>query len=103
MRTRLFWIAGLVLAIGLAAGAAIYFTAEDEAQLSTSYVIVMEPGTTKTYVRELERFGGKAAVLFDEFNRWFAARWHGRALGVTVAWIAAGAAGVLYWIARRSR
>ena len=36
------------------------------------------PATTKTYVRELERFGGEAAVLFDEFNGWFAARWHGK-------------------------
>ena len=102
MRTRLSWIAGFVLAVGLAAAAAIYFTAEDEPQLSTSYVVVMDPATTKTYVRELERFGGKAAVLFDEFNRWFAGRWHGRALGITVAWISVGAAAAIYWLATRS-
>jgi hypothetical protein len=96
-------IAGLVLIVGLATAAAIYFTAEDEPQLSTSYVIVMDPATTKTYVRDLERFGGKAAVLFDDFNRWFAARWHGRALGVTVAWIAIGVAALLFWISGRSR
>ena len=96
-------IAGLVLAFGLIAAGAIYFTAEDEQQLSTSYVVVIDPALTKTYVRDLERFGGKAAVLFDDFNRWFAARWHGRALGVTVAWISVGAAGLLYWIARRNR
>ena len=102
MRHRLLWIAALVLAVGLAAGAAIYFTAEEEQQLSTSYVVVIDPATTKTYVRELERFGGKAAVLFDEFNRWFASLWRGKALGVTVAWISAGAAAVLYWIGMRS-
>lgn len=96
-------IAALVLIIGLAAAAAIYFTAEDEQPLSTSYVITIDPALTKTYVRDLERFGGKAAVLFDDFDRWFAARWRGRALGVTVAWLAVGAAGLLYWIASRRR
>ncbi|MFN2645143.1 MAG: hypothetical protein ABR570_09140 [Burkholderiales bacterium] len=52
----------------------------------TAYVIVgdtayaVEPTTSKTYVRQLERFGGKAAVLFDDFNRWFASLWQaGRA------------------------
>ena len=96
-------IAGLVLIVGLTTAAAIYFTAEDEPQLSSSYVIVVDPAMTKTYVRDLERFGGKAAVLFDEFNRWLAGRWHGRALGITIAWLSVGAAGLLYWVARRSR
>src|SRR5689334_4746770 len=96
-------VAALVLIVGFATAAAIYFTAEDEPQPSSSYVIVMDPAMTKTYVRDLERFGGKAAVLFDDFNRWFAARWHGRALGVTVAWISVGVAALLYWISGRSR
>ena len=95
--------AALVLIVGLATAAAIYFTAEDEPQLGSSYVIVMDPAMTKTYVRDLERFGGKAAVLFDEFNRWFAARWHGKALGVTIAWLSVGAAALLFWISGRSR
>ena len=96
-------IAGIVLIVGLAAAAAIYFTAEDEAPLTSSYVITIDPALTKAYVRDLERFGGKAAVLFDEFNRWLAGRWHGRALGITIAWLSVGAAGLLYWVARRSR
>ena len=96
-------VAGLVLVVGLAAAAAIYFTAEEEAPATSSYVITMDPALTKAYVRDLERFGGKAAVLFDDFNRWFAARWHGRTLGVTVAWISIGVAALLYWISGRSR
>jgi len=96
-------VAALVLIVGLATAAAIYFTAEDEPQLGSSYVIVIDPAMTKTYVRDLERFGGKAAVLFDDFNRWFASRWHGRALGVTVAWISIGVAALLFWISGRSR
>ena len=95
-------IAALVLIVGLAAAAAIYFTAEEEAPLTSSYVITIDPALTNTYVRDLERFGGKAAVLFDEFNRWFAARWHGKALGITVAWIAVGAAAAIYWLGTRS-
>ena len=95
-------VAGLVLIVGLAAAAAIYFTSEEEAPPTSSYVVTIDPALTKTYVRDLERFGGKAAVLFDNFNRWFAARWHGKALGVTVAWIAVGAAAVIYWLGTRS-
>ena len=95
-------VAAVILVLGLGIGAAIYFTAEEEPDLSTSYVVVLDPATTKTYVRELERFGGKAAVLFDEFNRWFAARWHGKALGVTVASISIALAALLYWISGKS-
>ena len=96
-------IAGIVLIAGLAIAAAIYFTAEEDAPITSSYVVTIDPALTKTYVRDLERFGGKAAVLFDDFNRWFAARWHGRALGVTVGWISVGIAALLYWISGRSR
>ncbi len=96
-------VAAVILVVGLGVAAAIYFTAEDEPELSTSYVVVMDPATTKAYVRELERFGGKASVLFDEFSRWFAGRWHGKALGVTVAWISIAVAALLYWITRKSR
>jgi hypothetical protein len=48
--------------------------AHDEPE-STSYVVVgdsvypVDPTRTKACVRQLERFGGKAAVLFDELNR----------------------------------
>ena len=95
-----------MLAVGVVAGVSIYLVAEDEPE-STSYVIVgdaaypVDPTRTKTYVRQLERFGGKAAVLFDDFNRWFAGLWQGKALGVTVAWLSVFAAAVLFAIARR--
>jgi hypothetical protein len=58
---------------------------------------------SKPYVRELERFGGKSAVLFDEFNRWFAGLWQGKALGVTIMWLSAATAILVYWIGRRRR
>ena len=96
-----------MLVVGFAAGAAIYLFADDE-QSATSYVIVgdsaypVDPSSSKAYVRQLERFGGKAAVIFDDFNRWFAGRWQGKALGVTVGWISIAAAVVIFWIARRT-
>jgi hypothetical protein len=43
--------------------------------------------TNKLYVRDVQRFGGKAALLFDDLGRWFAERWQGRALAGTILWI----------------
>jgi len=108
LRTRLRIAAFLVLVAGLAGGATIYFVAEDD-PAATAYNLVggvaypIDPATSKLYVRDLQRFGGKAAVLFDEFNRWFVARWEGRALGVTIGSLSAATALVLMLIARRSR
>jgi hypothetical protein len=99
---RLLVAAAIVLIAGLLTGAAIYFSADEDAALSTSYVVVIDPSVTKTYVRELRRFGGQAAVLFDEFNRWFAGLWHGKALGITIAWISVFIALLLFAIARKS-
>src|SRR5438552_3459389 len=56
VRKRLLLAAVVVLLIGLGAAAGIYFTAEDEQDLSTSYVVVIDPTMTKTYVHELQRF-----------------------------------------------
>ncbi len=108
MRIRLYVAAVMILVAGIAAGTTIYVVAEDE-QTSTSYVIVggvaypVDPSTSKTYVRELQRFGGKASVLFDDFGRWFAARWRGRQLGVTIATLGIGIALILAAIGRRFR
>ena len=95
-----------MLAVGVVAGVSIYLVAEDE-ETASAYVIVgdtaypVDPTRSKAYVRQLERFGGKAAVLFDEFNRWFAGLWQGKALGITVAWISIFIALVLFALARR--
>jgi len=94
-----------ILAIGLGAGATIYFTADEAAP--SAYIVVgdtaypYDPAISKTYVRQLERFGGKAAVLFDDFNRWFASLWVGRRLGVTIICLSAFTAYLLLWISRR--
>jgi hypothetical protein len=57
VRTRLYYSAALVLAIGLASALAIYFTAEDEPETGASYVIVdgkvyaIPYSASRTYVR----------------------------------------------------
>ena len=80
---------------GLLAAMAIYATADD-ADASALY----EMQLSKQYVRQLQRFGGKASVVFDEFNRWFAGLWEGKTAAFTVAWITIVAAGGVFLFAR---
>ena len=106
VRTALLIAALLVLVAGLAAGATVYFVA-DEADPS-AYVVIgdtpyaVDPATSKTYVRQLERFGGKASVLFDDINRFLASLWHGKRLGLTIGALGVAGALALCLIARRS-
>ena len=107
MRTRLYYSAVLVLAIGLASAVLIYVTAEEAPETGAGYVIVegqsyvIPYSASRTYNRDLERFGGKAAVLFDDFNRWFASLWQGKTLGITISALSVVAALLLLAIARR--
>jgi hypothetical protein len=87
----------LVLVIGLGVAAGIYFSAPEQDENMAMY----EMAASKQYNRQLQRFGGKASVLFDEIQTWLAARWQGRQLGVTIGWISVGAALVLFFAARR--
>jgi len=86
----------LVLVIGLSVAGGIYLFAPERDESMAMY----EMTASKQYNRALQRFGGKASVLFDEFQTWFAGRWQGKQLGVTIGWLAVGAAGVLYLIGR---
>jgi hypothetical protein len=104
MRTRLLIAAAFILIAGLAAGATIYVLAEEPE--ATAYVIVgdtaypVDPTMSKAYVRQIERFGGKAAVLFDDINRWFTRLWQGKQLGITLAALSTVGALALFAIAR---
>jgi len=82
-----------VLAAGLCSATLIYLFAEDIPDDSLGYVVVngavypLATRDSKSYRREVQRFGGKTALLFDDFGRWFTQRWQGKALAGTVAWI----------------
>jgi hypothetical protein len=97
-KTRLRLSALVILALGLASALGIYLAAAD----APTSAALAEMHGSKPYVHQLERFGGKAAVLFDEFNRWFAGLWQGRQLGITVAWITIFIAAGLFLVARHS-
>ena len=85
----------LVLTLGWCTALLIQSFAEDVADDSLGYVIAngrVYPQSTqdsKTYRREVQRFGGKTALAFDDFSRWFGALWQGKTLAKTVAWISA--------------
>jgi hypothetical protein len=98
LRAGLYASCLVILVVGLGGAAWIYRTAEDE-----SNAAIDEMTGSKVYVRELQRFGGKAAVLFDELNRWFAGLWQGKSLGITLACISVFASLVLLLIASRLR
>ena len=107
MRARLLVAATLVLIAGLGIGAAIYFTAPEEIEAG-AYVIIgdtaypVDPASSRTYRRDLERFGGKASLVFDDLDRWFAELWRGKTLGVTVASLGVCAAALLFFLARKA-
>jgi hypothetical protein len=93
LKARLYRSCVVILMVGLCGSVLIYLTAEEDPVSAVGYVVVngeaypIAPQYSKRYVRELQRFGGKAAVLFDEFNRWFDALWHGKSLAITVGCI----------------
>jgi len=96
-RARLQLGALVVLVLGLASALGMYLAADD----APASAALAEMHGSKPYVHQLERFGGKAAVMFDQFNRWFAGLWEGRQLGVTVAWITIVLAAAMFLVARR--
>jgi hypothetical protein len=107
LRKKLYAACALVLVAGLACAAWIYAAADDGPDLSGAYQIVIvdgvpravAPNESKAYVRELQRFGGKMALLIDDANRWWNGLWHGKALALTVATIAVSVSFALYFIA----
>ena len=107
LQAKLYLGAALVLVAGLCATVAIYLTAGDDPDLSGAYEIIVVDGKpvpipatqSKAYVRQLQRFGGKASVLFAEAGEWFGSLWYGRQLAITVGWITLSVSGALFLIA----
>ena len=98
----------LILVIGLCTAAILYVTMDDSEAAEDTYQIVIHNGKSypvpvdsdRLYLQNLERFGGKAAVLFAQFNRWFISLWRGQALAVTALWITIIASVVVFILAR---
>jgi hypothetical protein len=79
MRRR--WLAGAILAVGWAIAIAVYVSAarvEDDPD-------VYDLEHSRTYVRQLEVIGGKAAVMGKEIDDWIAGLWRGAHRAYTIA------------------
>jgi hypothetical protein len=81
LQTRLYLISAIILLIGLGSAILIYLTAENDPYGILGYE------DSKTYMHDLELYGGKANVLANELMRWFGGLWHGKSLAFTVACI----------------
>jgi hypothetical protein len=99
----------VILLAGLCGALLIYLVAEETPDDSLGYAVVngtvypLATRDSKKYRREVERFGGKAALVFDDFNRWFGELWRGKTLAKTVAWISVLLAVGIYLFANTLR
>jgi len=80
-----------VLLVGLAASTVVFAMASTEGDDAYAGVYVASVNNSKKYQLELERIGGKAAVVAAEFTDWFDGLWHGRKLAGTLAVLSVGA------------
>ncbi len=96
----------VVLVLGLSAAVLIYIAAanapsDDEAyQVAGGFAAPGGGAHTKRYVHDLELYGGKAAVLADDIDRFWSGLWQGEQLAYTVAVIAGCVSGALFLVAR---
>ena len=107
-RARLLICAVLVAVVGLSSALLIYLTAGEDSDLDQNVQTIVVDGktfriplaSTKTYRRDLQRFGGNASVLFDDLERWVGGLWRGRSLAITLACITAFVSLGLFLLAR---
>ena len=86
-------ISVIILLVGLGSAIYIYQTDEDYSSGVLGYEIIggssypIMAQNSKMYRHDLELYGGKAAVLEDEFSRWIVGLWHGKTLAYTITFI----------------
>ena len=104
---QLYVSAAIVLIVGLLSAAFVYRSADETRSDAIGYefadgqIHVITASESKRYRHDLERFGGKAAVFADDFNRWFASLWSGKRLAYVLALLSLGIALTLLRIAHR--
>jgi hypothetical protein len=70
-----------ILVAGLGAAVVIWIRANAPSANPLGY----DPEDTKSYLRQMEVYGGTANLLASEFRIWFASLWRGESLAYTVA------------------
>jgi predicted NBD/HSP70 family sugar kinase len=92
--TRCRIVTAAILLVGFGSAVTIYLTA-GEALVDP----FAEFEKSKKFAYELERMGGKAALVANDLNKWFADLWHGENLAYSIAVITMVIAGGYYFIA----
>jgi hypothetical protein len=93
VRESLILIGAIIILVGLGSSILIYQSAGNDSNGVLGYEIIdgsaypIRPEDSRMYRRDLELYGGKAAVVVDDFSRWFVGLWHGKSLAFTVAGI----------------
>ena len=86
---RCYLVTVAIVTAGFSGAFAIYLTAAEAASDPLA-----EFEKSKKFAYELERMGGKAALVANDLNKWFGGLWQGETLAYTVAagtiFIAAG-------------
>ena len=109
LRKFLYIGSAVILLVGLSSSMLIYRAAMNDAtsdaryEFTGGFVYPGEGGYTKKYVHDLQLYGGNAAVLADEFMRWFNGLWRGESLAYTVGCITIALSFLLFLIARMTR
>jgi hypothetical protein len=102
----LYLSSAIILLVGLSSSIWIYRAAMNDSTGDSSYEFIGgfvypgEGGYTKKYIHDLQHYGGNAAVLADEFMRWFNGLWRGESLAYTVGFITVALSLILFLIAR---
>ncbi|MGA2525541.1 MAG: hypothetical protein ABSF79_02855 [Smithellaceae bacterium] len=107
LRESLILIGAIIMLVGLGSAIMIYQSAGDDSESVLGYEIIdgsaypIRPEDSRMYRRDLELYGGKAAVITDDFSRWFVGLWHGKSLAFTVAGISIFISFVFFFAASR--
>ena len=107
LRESLILIGAIIMLVGLGSAILIYQSAGDDSGSVLGYEIIdgsaypIKPEDSKVYRRDLELYGGKAAMIADDFSRWFVGLWHGKSLAFTVAGISLFISVVFFFAANR--
>ena len=77
---RCYLVTAIILLIGFGTSVAVYLTATE-----TPDNPFAEYEQSKRFAHEVQRMGGKMAIVANDASAWFAGLWHGRPLAGTVA------------------
>ena len=107
LRESLILIGAIIMLVGLGSSVLIYRSAGNDSHGILGYEIIdgsaypIRPEDSRIYNRDLELYGGKAAMVVDDFSRWLAGLWHGKSLAFTVASISIIISFIFFFAANR--